>query len=479
LHSGNFENTIAAVLEHYPAGMYLAAVSGGADSTAMLAALAAVRNRKSFDLRCIHIEHGIRPAAESRGDAAFVRSLCEKLHVPCRIISIAPGKIAAAAQKRGIGIEAAARLYRRRAWFREAVRLEAQQIEAESCAMPVRVLTAHTADDMLETVLMRFLRGSGPSGLATMPVSRGRILRPLIALNRRDVLDYLNEKSISWREDSTNTDRQFLRNRIRHCLIPLLEESFPQWRVGVAALAETQSFAADFIQSEAASRIQWGVGSGVDREQQSSSPQSLYADVKIFFAQSPIIREEALFQGIDKLLPSARISRTIKRKNIRRFCEGNITAMDLGPLRLTKDSRQIIISTPTAHCSLLTAHSHESGFSLLIKAPGSYNLKGIALEVRECPSGGNGEDVFYAGVFYAQLPLVLRPCFNDDYIEWRGKKLTPAELKSTGVIAAVDSRGVAAFIGSAGGDAVGLLQRRENDSAVQVAITVNNGGIDV
>jgi tRNA(Ile)-lysidine synthase len=336
----NLENTVAAVLEEYPAGVYLAAVSGGADSTAMLAALAAVRDRAvhgtafAFNLHCVHVEHGIRPEAESRGDAAFVRSLCEKLQVPCRVVSIAPGKIAAAAKERGMGIEAAARHYRHRAWFREAARLEAESGEsAAGATMPVRVLTAHTADDMRETVLMRLLRGVGPSGLAAMPVSRGRILRPLISLSRRDVLNYLNEKNISWREDSTNADTQFLRNRVRRCLIPLLEESFPQWRGGIAALGETQSLIADFMQDEAALRVQW-----------QPAPQSLYTNAETFFAQPPIIREEALFQGLDKLLPAAHASHTIKRKNIRRFCAGGITAIDLGPLRLKKDSYRITIS---------------------------------------------------------------------------------------------------------------------------------------
>ena len=327
MNSVDFENTVAAVLEKYPAGAYLAAVSGGADSTAMLAALAAVR---PAGLHCIHVEHGIRPAEESRGDAAFVRSLCERLQIPCRVVSIAPGKVAAAAKDRGMGIEAAARRYRRRAWFREAARLETEG--------GVRVLTAHTADDMRETVLMRILRGAGPSGLAAMPVSRGRIVRPLISLSRRDVLNYLNEKNISWREDSTNTDTHFLRNRVRRCLIPLLEESFPQWQGGITALAQTQSLVADFMQREAALRVQW-----------QPALLSLSTDTQIFFAQPPIIREEALFQGIDQLLPSASAfkrttSHTIKRKNIHRFCKGGITAIDLGPLRLTKDSQRITIA---------------------------------------------------------------------------------------------------------------------------------------
>jgi len=330
-----FQDAIAAVLKQYPAGVYLAAVSGGADSSAMLAALAAVRDRTAgVNLRCIHIEHGIRSAAESRGDAVFVRSLCEKLGVPCRVVSIAPGKIAALAKERGMGIEAAARHYRRRAWFRYAARLEA------GGSGPVRILTAHTADDVLETVLMRILRGAGPAGLAAMPVSRGRLLRPLIALSRRDVIEYLSGNKIAWREDSTNVDTLFLRNRVRHCLVPLLTEQFPQWREGVAALAKTQSLAASFVQSEAAARVQWGCAKGA----LGTGEQGLGTDADAFFAQPLIIREEALFQAIDRLLQSCRVSRTIKRKNISRFCEGNITAIDLGSLRISKDPRHIIIS---------------------------------------------------------------------------------------------------------------------------------------
>jgi tRNA(Ile)-lysidine synthase len=303
----------------------------------MLAALAAVRKRSVFNLRCIHIEHGIRPPAESRGDAEFVRSFCKQFRIPCRVVSIAPGKIAAAAKVRGIGIEAAARQYRHRAWFREARRLEALPT-----ALPVRVLTAHTADDMLETALMRIFRGAGPSGLAAMPASRGLLLRPLITLSRRDILDYLADRNITWREDSTNTDTQFLRNRVRHCLIPQLNEHFPQWRTTLTALAETQSLTADFINDEASRRVQW----------QLSTPHSLHTDAETFFAQPAIIREEALFQGIDRLLPdshetarSRKFKRVnVRRVNIRRFSESAVTAVDLGPLDLRRKGDHIVLS---------------------------------------------------------------------------------------------------------------------------------------
>ena len=439
----------------------------------MLIALAAHRDRgAALSLRCIHVEHGIRPAAESRGDAEFVKSLCTKLNVPCRVISIQPGKIEAVAKARGMGIEAAARLYRRRALFREARRLETANKPAA-----VRILTAHTADDMRETALMRILRGSGPAGLAAMPASRGRILRPLITLGRHDVLDYLAGQNSAWREDSTNADTHFLRNRIRRCLVPYLSEHFPHWQAAITAVAETQSMAAAFIRDEAALRIKWdGVGD--------HSPHSLHTDAEAFFTQPPIIREEALFQGIDRLLPASSLSRGIKRKNIRLFSRGAVTAADLGPLRLSKNAQQIIISPVlrTDNCESFPgfhappATPHESGFALLIKAPGSYSLKGLTVEVNECQAAIHGD----SAVFCALLPLVLRPRFNDDCIDQPCGRINPAGL-NPGIVAAVDSLGVAAFISPAG-----LVQCREqaapdggNCRAVQVMVKYTNGGADV
>jgi tRNA(Ile)-lysidine synthase len=418
----SLEATIAAVLKDCPPGtVFLASVSGGADSIAMLAALAALvgSGGQGFQLRCIHIEHGIRPAAESRGDAVFVRSFCNTLRVPCHITSIKPGKVSALAKSRGMGIEAAARLYRRRAWRRHLRRLETKD-------KPVRIFVAHTADDMRETTLMRILRGSGPSGLAAMPASRGRILRPLISLRRHDVLDYLAERNIAWREDSTNADTRFLRNRIRRLLIPHLNEHFPQWGGAIAALAETQSLTAEFIRKEAANRIKWQIPNPPRRHCRPPTPHSLFTNIEIFFSQPIIIREEALFQGINKLGIPAKIKRT----NIRRFAKGKLAAVDLGPLQIRCDSHHITIvamekedefedlftlprrirtpkgalpspGTADSSCAGTTLISQGQRpltgriigsptpyFSLLIKAPGSYNLKGIAIDVASAHSEG-------------------------------------------------------------------------------------------
>jgi tRNA(Ile)-lysidine synthase len=395
----------------------------------MLAALAAVSCNSvepPFALRCLHVEHGLRPAEESRGDAAFVRELCAKLSVPCKIASVPQGKIAAFAKRSGLGIEAAARLYRRRALLREA-----RSIKAE-CGRSVFILTAHTGGDLLETALMRILRGAGPAGLAAMPARRGRFLRPLLALSRADVLCYLGEKNIPWREDSTNADTRFLRNRIRHCLIPLLNESFPCWQRGLAAFAKTQSLAAAFIGDEAKRRVSWTAADG----------EALSADVEAFFAQPAIIREEALFRGIDLLVGAGSPAgpAAVRRAAIRRFCEGAVNAADFGTARVWRQGGRILLSAKKKRAS-------ERGFSLLIKEPGLYILNEVTIEVRPRFDSGDGT----AEGFFALLPLVLRPCVKGDRIVMAGGKIEPRDFVSPQrrVLSAVDRLGTAAFIGTA------------------------------
>jgi tRNA(Ile)-lysidine synthase len=428
----SFEAAAAASLGNCPGGeVFLAAVSGGADSTAMLAALVAVRPGAGFVLHCIHVDHGIRPPEESRGDADFVVELCEKLAVPCRIISIPPGKIADAAKKWGMGMEAAARYYRRRAWNREARRIGASAI-----------LVAHTRDDLLETVLMRVLRGSGPAGLAAMPARRGRILRPLLELGRAGVLRYLEEKNISYRTDRTNADNRFFRNAIRNRLVPLLDDLFPRWRGCLQNLAETQRLAADFLAAEAERRIRWEERAG-----------ELRAGAEGFFSRPAILREEALFLGIDRLLagapgfPGGEAGKAgtgnpprVKRRNLRRFSRGDCAALDLGRCRVRRTHSRVILAVAEPGV-------RETGFSLLIKAPGSYNLRGAFIEV--LPGLGAGRQETADRGFYAALPLALRSSSGGDTLFRRGKKTGPGDLKAppgAAVLCAVDAFGVAAFI---------------------------------
>ena len=453
----SFESLLSAGLGQVQAGkIYLAAVSGGADSSAMLAGLAALRKEAGFTLNCVHVEHGIRPAEESRGDARAVEALCENLEVPCKVIHIAPGKIAAFAGKGGPGIEGAARIFRYRALNREARRLGAD-----------RILVAHTRDDLLETLLMRILRGAGPAGLAAMPRNRGRITRPLLDLTRQDVLGYLEERGISYRTDATNNDIRYFRNRIRHKLIPLLDDFFPSWRPSLLALAETQSLTADFLASEAQKRLPWESCLPGDGVKESGGQRLREED---FGQAHPILREEAIFAGADKLADlcpggkGGKLSfyRAPRRKVVRLAAEqpgaGDAAAriaQDLGPIRLLRQNGYIFLVP-----GIGVRHRGERGFSLLIHTAGLYTLEAKVLGI------GKGRDLYIrAGAapgcgsmksltFAAKLPLVFRNYREGDRLYRGGHRrgfsdILDREARSryTRVITACDAEGPAAFIG--------------------------------
>jgi tRNA(Ile)-lysidine synthase len=379
------EDKLAAFIKNYPPEMpVLAAVSGGADSVAMLAALAA-RNISKVNLHCMHINHGIRPETECNADADFVRALCEKLNFDCRVIVISPGKIASFARRKGIGIEAAARHFRHRALFRGAKEL----------GNNTSILIAHTKDDLFETLLMRILRGAGPQGLSPMSKPESpRIMRPLLETTRAEVLEYLKEKKISWREDSTNSDINYLRNKIRHNLIPVLNKDFPDWKKGLLNMSQTQSLAAAFIRQEAETRISWHF-QGIEN----SSPLAAFTDTQNFLSRPKILREESLFLAIDKLLSGRRNFKSIKRTAVRKFCTGGINAADLGPVCVSKtaDKFQISLKKNTVY---------ENGFSLLIKEPGLYTLKNIMIEV--FPYMGQDK----RGGFCTGLPVAIRGSYS-------------------------------------------------------------------
>jgi len=186
---------------------YVAAVSGGADSLALADAL----QRCGFRFAVCHVEHGIR-GRESREDAFYVEKFCRQRgiifcckHVDARELQ----------EKEKLSLEDAARRLRYQALFQCAEETGADFI-----------LTAHQKDDQAETFLLRLLRGSGTRGLGAIRFRQNRILRPLLSLSATELRQYCTDRNIAWREDATNEDLYFARNRIRKVLIPLLEEKF-------------------------------------------------------------------------------------------------------------------------------------------------------------------------------------------------------------------------------------------------------------
>ena len=203
------------------------AISGGADSTALLLALTeanAAKEPLGVVLSAAHVHHGLR-GAEADADEAFVRELCNRLVVPLTVFHVDTASRQAAERE---GVEEAARELRY-----EALRglLAGEQVDA--------IATAHTLDDQAETVMMKLLRGAWTEGLGGIsPVVQetgnrkqetgaGRVVRPLLGVRRSEIEAFLQARGQGWRTDSSNRDLELTRNRVRHELMPALRSFNP------------------------------------------------------------------------------------------------------------------------------------------------------------------------------------------------------------------------------------------------------------
>lgn len=196
-----------------PGDTVVCAVSGGADSVALLFACYLLKEKLGITLEAAHFNHHLR-GEESDRDEAFVVGLCDRYDIPLHLGGgeIIPGKK---------GLEAAAR-DARYAFLR---------------SLPGKIATAHTADDNAETVLMHLIRGTGLKGLGGITPIHGNVIRPMLNVTRRDVEAFLEEWCLSHMEDSSNETDTFLRNRIRHHVMPLLAQENPKIAESLSQMA--------------------------------------------------------------------------------------------------------------------------------------------------------------------------------------------------------------------------------------------------
>lgn len=205
----------------------ICAVSGGADSMALLWAMYLMREKLGIHLAAAHFNHGLR-GEESQRDETFVREFCQGYEIP---LYVGSGEVVPNEK----GLEAAAR--------------DARYAFLQT--LPGKIATAHTADDNAETVLMHLVRGTGLKGLGGISPVRENVIRPMLTVNRQEVLEFLRQEHISWVEDSSNDTDAFLRNRIRHHVMPLLKEENP-------SLSKNLSLMAMDLREDAASLEQEG-----------------------------------------------------------------------------------------------------------------------------------------------------------------------------------------------------------------------------
>ena len=210
-----------------PGARVIVALSGGADSMALLFFLSSLRTDRGWALEAAHVNHLLR-GTESDGDEQFVRSVCERLSIP---LHVQRTDVRALAEEEGIGLEECGRRVRY-AFF-------------ASLGGDALIATAHTLSDSMETLYYHLARGSGLRGICGIPPVRGHTVRPLIECTRSQVEEYCAAHSISYRTDASNSSREYTRNRIRLDWMPLIRQLNP------SAEDAARRFLADVREDEA------------------------------------------------------------------------------------------------------------------------------------------------------------------------------------------------------------------------------------
>ncbi len=236
-------DSVLSLIEKYdmapPDETVLCAVSGGADSMCLLHFMCALGNQRGFSVAAAHYNHRLR-GAESERDAAFVAGWCRERGIPCLTGS---GDVAAQAAAQGTGIEETARRMR--------YAFLAQAAETLGAA---RIATAHNADDNVETLLFHLTRGSALQGLTGIRPRRDTIIRPLLAVPRKEIEAYLTLHNVPHVEDSTNADTAYTRNLLRHEVVPVLRRLNPRLTESVTSTLEALRSDNDFLNARAAER---------------------------------------------------------------------------------------------------------------------------------------------------------------------------------------------------------------------------------
>jgi len=371
----------------------LAAVSGGADSVALLALLHRFAPVYGYTLTAVTVDHCIRRPEESAGDARFAADLCRALDPPvvCHVVSLGEGEVARIAAERGRGTEEAARFSRYGHFERIADLVGARWI-----------MTGHNQNDQLETVLMRILQGSGGSALAGIAGRRGRYVRPLLEASRPALVEWLTANSLSWREDASNQSDGYLRNRIRRHVLPALDQTLPGWKTGLATTVARARLDDDLCRGLITAR--WTPCDG-----------RLECRAADFAALHPALRLRFLHRGLnllplDRRVPYGLLSRIVRSPGV--WTGGATTGVVSGSgLRFAKEGDSLFWGPDIVQ-------NTKSGYLIYIRSCGAFRVPFGTLTV----SGTDGNVFLDGRLGPFRLPLTVRSRAAGDFVGAAGGK---------------------------------------------------------
>jgi tRNA(Ile)-lysidine synthase len=397
---------------HLRAGMRVAlAVSGGADSVALLRAALLLAAELGLVVSVVHVHHGIRGEAADE-DAAFVEALAAEYRLFFYLHRV---DTPAHARQHRQSLEEAARDLRY-SIFRGLL----EQDSADA------VLTAHTLDDQAETVLLKLLRGSWTEGLGgvypMVTCSRGVILRPLLETRRTEIEAWLRELGQPWREDATNLDTTFTRNRVRHQLLPELESYNPQIAATLARMAELAREEESYWRQEMdrllptlllPGRAVRGGGRAVSTQPEKAS---LGIELERLRALAPAVRRRAVREAARRIGVSldfeqvARLMAMIEPESMKSAPRREQLTAQLHAERTARELR-LILKSAKSEVDGLRASDKSDVEPVEIPVPGAWNYAVYGLRVRvEARVLGGGSDAAKVGDASVQKlePLVLR-----------------------------------------------------------------------
>jgi len=263
----------------------IAGVSGGADSVCLLLALCGLREKYGFDVKVCHVNHCLRGEAAD-ADEAYVRRLCGELKVECRVFR---KEVELIAKKRKQSCEEAGREVRKEAF---------EQMCAENGG--TKIATAHHRDDNAETILLNIARGTGIRGLCGIVPMRGKQIRPLLSLTRKEIEGYLRERNIAWCTDATNEEDEYTRNRIRHKVLPVLENEVNRQAVKhLESLSRQAEEVCEYLDYGAEQL--WKTCVRIEKKENDTEISALMIEKEPFFRGFPAVRKLLLQKAVAKV----------------------------------------------------------------------------------------------------------------------------------------------------------------------------------
>lgn len=301
-------------------------LSGGPDSVCLFSALYELADELGITMEAVHVNHKFRPGAAEE-DAEFVQKFCEGFGIECSQYVF---DCIAMAKEQGKTVEEVGR----------DVRYLAFDEVAEKASGPVKIAVAQNADDQCETMLFRLIRGTGPDGLASIAYSRKSdkgidIVRPLLDVKKKDILEYCEEKNLSPRIDYTNSNTLYTRNRIRLELIPYIEENFnPAFSDSLVRLSRLLNDDKEYMWQQTHSELEkMRKDGGVDCSKLTEQPVSIKSRIVMELAKEAGLYEDVTMTHIDAALYIAEKNETSLKAD---FPSGYEAVVQYGVLRIRK-----------------------------------------------------------------------------------------------------------------------------------------------